>query len=236
MPDLKEKAKVIIKKLLRELDTMLDEAEKSGVSIHEIAPELIFNNVNHFAEELSNSCGFSKSTARNAIQELENDGEIEKSKHGYYELKHDTKKIDKVIRYQLYATPLPLQSQHTDIHYIEVTDNMSPFLAELFNRSMQRNDKRFYSVAPNLLLLLDLASPPELELIEKKPFDLSAFFKEYGISVRDYNAVCQTIQGQTFEDDFDASFEIHATESSSLYSGKLNTPRSIKPKKLLTED
>ena len=240
MTDLKTKAKKIIIESLRELETALDEAEKSGTSIKEIAPNLLFTSVKSFSEELGKRKMFSTFTARDALQELIDDEEIIKSKQGYYVLKRNSKKIDNIIKYQLYATPLPLENQNDSVHYIEVSDNMAPFLADLFNKSMQRNDKRFYSVAPNLLLLLDLEIPTGFNIAEKQPFNLVSFFKSYGITVRDYNTVCQEIKGKThnevLEEEFDFAAEIHDAEINSPYQGKLKSHHSVKSRTPISEN
>lgn len=242
MTDLKQKAKRIITKLLRELETALDEADRSGIPIEEIAPDLLFPSVKSFSEALGATEMFSISTARDALQDLIDNEEITKSKQGFFVLKRNSTRIDSIIKYQLYATPLPLEKQTESIHYIEVSDNMAPFLADLFNKSMHRNDKRFFSVAPNLLLLLDLAIPSELSIVEKQPFNLTSFFKSYGITVRDYNTICQEIKGKNFEElleeEHDATIKMQEFEATSNQHGKLNTPRSIKlkPRTSIDED
>lgn len=240
MEKLISEAMKIAKRKLRELENILAEAEKNDLAIEELTSELLFYSVNSFATYLQKTEGFSKSTARDAIQKLEDSEIITKSKQGFYVLKRDSKRIDNIIKYQLYATPLPLENQSDSVHYIEVSDNMAPFLADLFNKSMQRNDKRFFSVAPNLLLLLDLEIPARFNIAKKQPFNLISFFKSYGITVRDYNTVCQEIKGKThnevLEEEFDFAAEIHDAEINSPYQGKLKSHHSVKSRTPISEN
>lgn len=223
----KDECKKLIREILKTLEVLSDEAERNNTPIYEVCSDLLFQTVSGFSQAIQTKYGYNESTARNAINEMESDGEISKEAHGYFELKRSSKKIDKIVKHQLFATPLPLKNQNDSAQYIEVSDNMSPFLAELFNKSMHMNDKRFYSVAPNLLLLLDLAIPESSEIAVKETFNLSDFLNDYGIAVRDYNIVHQEIKGTTYTEMLEQDYFEKTTNQ---YQGKLNNPRHIKPR------
>lgn len=190
---LKENCKNLIRKLLKELENISRDAKENNTPIQILCKEKLYYNVSAFAKYLEDNYKYKYSTARDAIQEMEDEGEITREVNGYFELRYASKKISNIIQNHLYATILPLETQSDSVYYIEVSDNMAPFLAELFNTTVQRNDKRFYASAPNLLLMLDLAIPEEFDICEKKPFNLTSFFKGFGIIVRDYNTVYQNI-------------------------------------------
>ena len=226
MDTLKEQAKKFVIKILKELDSVMDEVERSGGDIKAIVPELIFTSPNRLATDIEETGKFNKSTARDAIKELLDKGIITMSSDNYLVLVPEVKKVNNYIPHQLYATPLPLNTSEDSVYYIEVSDNMSPLLTDLFNKSVQRNDKRFYSIAHNLILVLDLAVPEDSETIVKSPFNPVSFLKEHGITVRNYNKTYQNIKGKTTEDLFEEEFD--AYKSTPVYEGKLNTPRKVK--------
>lgn len=229
----KEQCKKAILKILRVLESSLEEAEKNGIPRSEFESELIFTSVDSFAKAISTDSHYSKSTARDAIKELEDERQISRRFSGFFELTK-SKKIEKIVKTNLYVTPLPVLNQNNGNHYIETSDNAAPFLANLFNNYTARNDKRFYSIAHNLLLMLDLELSHEQDIVQKNDFDLVSFIKSFGIFVQDYDTLICPIDGFTDDDilksDFNTSrfFKNHEENLQYNYNGKLATPRRVK--------
>ena len=233
----KERCKKDILKLLKNLEIIIDEAEKEGHSANEIETDLFYYNVDSFSKALSKNTSYSKYTARDAINELESTGAIAKTKHGFYELATNSKDISKIVKYSMYITLLPVMNQPQGTYYMEVPNNSAQFLADLFNQSVSRNDKRFYAVAHNLLLMLDLELSAKHNIIEKKPFDLKSFIKTYGIGLRDYETILTPIEGFTNEEINEIEeLNYHSASSQDAYEENRQEEYSgeITPKRKIT--
>lgn len=232
----KDRCKRDILKILKELEIVIEEAEKEGITASEIDSDLIYYNVKSFGEALSKHARYSSSTARDAINELEDNGEIAKNKHGFYELAR-SKNISTIIKYGMYITLLPVLNQTQGTYYMEVPNNSAQFLADLFNQSVSRNDKRFYAIAHNLLLMLDLELSAKHNIVEKKPFNLKSFIKEYGITVRDYETIINPIEGFTDEEIEEQNFHSalmqrqYEEKQQEEYSDKVTLKRKIPVKR-----
>ena len=135
--------------------------------------------------------------------------------------------ISKMVKYSMYITLLPVLNQSQGTYYMEVPNNSAQFLADLFNQSISRNDKRFYAVAHNLLLMLDLELSDRHSIVEKKPFNLKSFISEYGITVRDYETLLTPITGFTENEFEEQAFNSalmqkqYEEEQQEMFSGKI---------------
>ena len=229
----KEQCKKAVLKLLRTLESQLEEAEKNGIPLSEFQSDLMYSKIKPFADAISNNSRYSSSTARDAINELIKAGKISIQGRDFFELTK-SKNIAKIVKNNLYVTPLPVLNQTNCTHYIETSDNAAPFLANLFNKSISRNDKRFYSLAHNLLLMLDLELSNAQDIVCKKEFDLVSFIKDFGIFVKDYDTLICPVDGFTDDDILESEFDTslllrqHEEHLQSNYNGDLTTPRRVK--------
>lgn len=233
----KEQCKKAVLKILRELEALLEEAERDGIPLSEFQSDLMYKSVQPFATAISINSNYSASTARDAINELIKAGRISIQENGFFELTK-SKNIAKIVKNSLYVTPLPIQGQSNGTHYLETSDNAAPFLANLFNKSTSRNDKRFYSISHNLLLMLDLGLSHEQGILGKKEFDLVSFIKSFGIFVQDYDTLICPIDGFTDDDILETNFNTslllkqHEEISQYNHSGTLTTTRRVKRRSL----
>ena len=192
----KESCKDDVRMILENLESLLSEVQKSNTDIFSLEDAPLYSSIKSFAEMLHNEYNYGYSTARDALVEMERAGEIIKSHEGYYTSSNGahSQNIINSIASQMYATILP------NVHsiYIEVPDNMAHLLEKSLNNYVARNDKRFYTVAHNLLLLLDLEIPSESSVFQKA-FCLESLLEQHGIKLRDYNISNTEITGYSLD-------------------------------------
>lgn len=220
-----------IKELLKDLDYTREDASLEDIQIESIPNLPLFNSANSFGHYLESNYGFKFATARNAVRELLKDGIIYICDDGYYSLssnKHSSITTNNISSH-IYATILPVENAS----YIEVPNNMAYVLSDELNTYLYRNDKRFYAISHNLLLLLDLKIPSDVNIVEKD-FDIYQFLQKHGIPIKDYNLSQKNIRGYD-ENSFlgkqaEVDLQHHISESPEKFEGHLNSPRRISPR------
>lgn len=233
----KERCKNLVVEIIKDIDNSREEAALEDILIETIPDLPLYDSVRSFAEYIAANYEYNFATARNAINELLKKGIIFQADDNYYSLstsKH-THNVTNNIASQMYATVLPVEQAM----YIEVPNNMAFIMVNELNRFLHRNDKRFYAIADNLLLLLDLSIPSESDIVEKN-FDIFKFFSKHGIPIKSYNLTQKSIKGYN-EETFlgmqaESDYKEHLTEVSPDYTGKLNSPRKVSPKIKLNND
>lgn len=215
----KEDCKDTIRMILKKLETLLFEVHKSNADIFSLEDAPLYGSVNSFGGMLNREYGYGTSTARDALKEMIDAGEVIKNSEGYYTLSDGSvsQNIVTSLSSQMYATILPTVQSI----YIEVPDNMAYVLEKRLNNYVARNDKRFYTIAHNLLLLLDLEIPTDSNIVQKD-FCLETLLEKHGIRLRAYDIGKTDIKGY----DYDTMQSILAKEAYECYLEEINTKYS----------